>query len=305
MKLTIAYLALVAGVASAGRPQLSLSVQDGSFNGVDGLNPTLNWEGSANSGDVNIDYGVEADARPTTDIASLPRKVWGKASTNVAGWGVSARAERSRDSDDTNLEFGADNDDADLSLRVVASAGGGVDRVEATKGIDLDKTTRVTVNPRYSVADEEADVVVGWDNGDTQVTLTASADDQNVNVKHRLDNTNIEIDASRDSQQVTLDHQMDNTNVKLTASADNQEVTVSQQIDADNRIAPTINRNGDVSVEWERSLGDDSSLTATLKPNDSLNVEWKDNDWTANVDCGLDGANINGANVHIKRDVTF
>jgi hypothetical protein len=52
-------------------------------------------------------------------------------------------------------------------------------------------------------------------------------------------------------------------------------------------------------------LGDDSSLTATLKPNDSLNVEWKDNDWTANVDCGLDGANISGANVSVKRDISF
>jgi len=46
-------------------------------------------------------------------------------------------------------------------------------------------------------------------------------------------------------------------------------------------------------------------LTATLKPNDSLNVEWRDQAWTANVDMGLDGANIRGANVHIKRDITF
>jgi hypothetical protein len=46
-------------------------------------------------------------------------------------------------------------------------------------------------------------------------------------------------------------------------------------------------------------------LTATLKPNDSLNVEWKDHDWTANVDMGLDGTNVNGANVRIKRDVVF
>jgi hypothetical protein len=91
----------------------------------------------------------------------------------------------------------------------------------------------------------------------------------------------------------------------LTASADNQEVTISQQLDANNRVAPTINNRGDISVEWERSLGDDSSLTARLKPNDSLNVEWRDNDWTANVDMPMNGANINGANVSIKRDITF
>jgi hypothetical protein len=76
-------------------------------------------------------------------------------------------------------------------------------------------------------------------------------------------------------------------------------------LDDNNSVAPTINNNGDISVAWERSLGDDSSLTATLKPNDSLNVEWNDGDWTANVDCGLDGINVDGANVHIKRDINF
>jgi uncharacterized membrane protein YfhO len=209
-----------------------------------------------------------------------------------------------RDGDDTALEFDAGNEDADLSLRVVASAGNGVERVEATKGLDMNGA-RVTLNPRYNVADEAADVIVGWDNGDTQVQLTASVDNQEVNVKHHMDNTNIEVTASRDNQEVKIDHQIDKTNVKLTASKDNQEVTVSQQLDENNRISPTINRNGDISVEWERNLGDDSKLTATLKPNDSLNIEWKDNDWTANVDMGLDGTNINGANVSIKRDVTF
>ena len=279
-------------------------MRDGSFDGLDGLDPTLNWEGSASSGDMNLDYGIEASARPTTDIASLPRNIWGKASTNVGGWGVSARAERDMSSDDTALEFDANNDDADLNVRVVASAGGGVERVEATKGLDMNGA-RVTLNPRYNMASEEADVVVGWDNGDTNVQLTASADSQEVNVKHRIDNTNIELTASADNQEVKIDHQVDNTNIKLTASADNQEVTVSQQLDDANRISPTINNHGDISVEWERSLGDDSSLTATLKPNDSLNLEWKDNDWTANVDMGLDGTDISGANVHIKRDVTF
>jgi hypothetical protein len=179
-----------------------------------------------------------------------------------------------------------------------------VQRVEATKGLDMNGA-RVTLNPRYNLANEEADVVVGWDNGDTNVKLTASADSQEVNVKHRIDNTNIELTASADNQEVKIDHQMDNTKIKLTASADNQEITVSQQLDDKNRVSPTINNKGDISVEWERSLGDDSSLTATLKPNESLNLEWKDNDWTANVDMGLDGTDISGANVHIKRDVTF
>jgi hypothetical protein len=307
MKLSIAYLALVSTCVYAGRPQLSISLRDGNFDGLDGLDPTINWEGSARSGDIDLDYGIEAAVRPTTDIASLPRNVWGKASTKVSGWGVSARAEvDGQDRSSAALELDADNEDADLSLRMTANAGGGfnVRRVEATKGLDLNGA-RVTINPRYDVESEEADVVLGYDNGSTNVQLTASADKQEVNIKHKLDNTNIELTASADNQEVTIDHQMDNTNVKLTASADNQEVTISQQIDDNNRIAPTINNRGDISVQWERSLGDDSALTATLKPNDSLNVEWKDNDWTANVDMPMDGANVNGANVSIKRDIKF
>jgi hypothetical protein len=307
MKFSLLALATVLGVASAGKPQLSISIRDGSSDGLDGLDPTLNWSGSAKSGDIDLDYGIESAVRPTADIASLPRNIWGKASTRAGAWGVSARAEvDGQDRSSADLEFDADNEDADLSLRLTASTAGGfnVHRVEATKGLDLDGA-RVTLNPRYDVDNESADVVIGYDNGGTNVQLTASADSQEVRINHSMDNTNIGLTASADSQEVTIDHQMDNTNVKLTASADNQEVTISQQIDDDNRIAPTINNNGDISVEYERRLGDDSSLTATLKPNDSLDVEWKDNDWTANVNMPMDGINVQGANVSIKRDVNF
>jgi len=263
MKLSALALVSVLGVAAAGKPQLSISVRDGSFDGLDGLDPTLKWSNSAASGDIAIEYGIESSVRPTSDIASLPRNVWGKASTDVSGWGVTARAEvdaQARDSAD--IEIDADNADADLSVSLTASAGDGfsVKTIEATKGIDSDGA-RITVNPRYNVETEEADVVVSYANGDTDV--------------------------------------------KLTASADRQEVTFSQQIDDDNRVAPTLSSSGDLSVEWERRLADDSSLTATLKPNDSIDVEWKDAAWTANVNMPIDGTDINGANVSIKRDVNF
>jgi len=263
MKLSVAALLCVLGVASAGKPQLSISVRDGNFDGLEGLDPTVTWESEAQAGDLDISYGVEASAKPTADIASLPRSIWGKAKTDVSGWGVTARAEvDAQDMTSANLEVDADNADADLSLRMVASAGKdfSVKSVEATKGFDAGDA-RVTVNPRYNMETEDADVVVNYSSGATDV--------------------------------------------KLTASADAQEVTISQQIDDDNRVAPTLSSGGDISVEWERSLGDDSSLTATLKPNDSLDVEWKDDAWTANVNMPIDGTNINGANVSIKRDVNF
>ena len=274
------------------------------------MNPTLNWEGSSSSGDLDLSYGIESAVRPTADIASLPRSVWGKASTNVGAWGVSARAEMDAQArNNANLEIDADNSGADLSIRMVASAGGdfSVQSIEATKGLDVDGA-RVTINPRYNVADESADVVIGYNNDSTSLKLTASADNQDIELNHRIGDTSIGFEASAGNLgagQLTLDHSMDNTNVKLTASASGQEVTISQQVDANNRVSPTINNNGDISVQWERDLGDDNSLTATLRPNDSLDVEWKDAAWTANVNMPLDGASVSGANVSIKRDVNF
>lgn len=328
MKFSLLALAAIAGTAAAGKPQLSISVQDGSFDGLDGLDPTINWEGSASSGDLDLSYGVEAAARPTTDIASLPRNVWGKASTNVAGWGVSARAEKDvAGGGDTGIEIDADNADSDLSVRMVASAADGfaVSSVEATKGLDLDGA-RVTINPRYDVESGDSDVVVSYDNGSTNVELTASADSQEVTASHNMGDTtigvtasadsqefsinhtagdtNLGLTASADSQELTLDHSMDNTNIKLTASADSQEVTITQQLDDSTSISPTINNSGDISVAYNKDL-DDGSLSATLKPSESLDVEWNDGDWTANVNCGLDGINVDSANVSIKRDITF
>lgn len=238
-------------------------MRDGNYNGLDGLDPTISWESSTRSGDLDLSYGIKAAARPTTDFASLPRSIWGKARTDVSGWGVSARAELDgQDFSRADLEFDADNADADLSVHVVASAGNAfnVRSVEATKGFDANGG-RVTVRPRFNLESDDRDVEVNWNK--------------------------------------------DSTNIRLAASANGQEVTFSQQVDSNNRVAPTINNNGDFSVEWERRLSDDSSLTAKLKPNDSLNVEWRDAAWTANVNCGIDGTNINNANVSIKRDLSF
>lgn len=264
MKFSTLALVAIFGSAAASKPQLSISVRDGNFDGLaGGLEPTLKWSDSAQSGDMDLEYGVEANVRATSDIASLPKSIWGKARTNVSGWGVSARAEvDAQELNSADLEIDADNEDNDLSVHLVASAGDEfkVNSVECTKGFDADGA-RVTVTPRFNLDDDERDVVINYNN--------------------------------------------DKTNVKLTASADNQEVTISQQIDDDNRIAPTISSGGDLSVEWERRLGDDSSLTATLKPDDSLDVEWNDAAWTANVNMPIDGTNINGANVSIKRDVNF
>lgn len=261
MKTSALALLAVIGSASANLPSLSIKVTDGSFTDLGGLEPTLSWSSSGKAGDVDIEYGVEADARLSSDLASLPKNVWGKASTDIGGWGVTARAEfQGTDFSAADIEIDAVNED--LSIHIDASSTGdfSVSKIEATKSFDTDDAA-VSVTPRYDV-----------DSGDTDVVVSYAKDD---------------------------------TTIEVTASQETQSITVSKQIDDDNRVAPTIGSNGDFSVEWERALGDDNTLTTTLTPNESVDVEWKDADWTANFNMPLDGTSIAGANVSIKRDVSF
>lgn len=141
----------------------------------------------------------------------------------------------------------------------------------------------MTVNPRYNIDTEEADVVINYEVDDTTVELTASAE----------------------AQSVVIGHVSGDTSLELTASAESQSLTITQQIDADNKLSPTITSDGDISLEWERELGDGNSLSATVKPNESIDVEWNDADWTANINVPIDGTTVTGANVSIKRDVSF
>lgn len=263
MKLSAIAILTVVGSATANKPSLTINIQDGSYADISGLDPTLSWSSSTSSGDVDVEYGIEASARPTSDIASLPKNVWGKASTSLNGWGVSARAEfEGTDFTKAAVDIDASNEDADLDVHLEASAGDGfsVKTVSATKGIDSDGA-RITVTPTYNVQTDESDVVIAYSK--------------------------------------------DGTDVEVSATQDAQSVTISRQIDDENRVAPTLKSSGDVSVEWERSLGDDNSLTATLTPNEAIDLEWKDSAWTANVNMPLDGTDVTGTNVSIKREVSF
>jgi len=263
MKLSALALFSVICSANAGaRPSLSISVQDGTYDSLSGLDPTVSWSNSGTAGDLDIEYGIEASAAVTSDIASLPKNIWGKASGSVGGWGVSARAEF-EGTDFTQASIDIDASDETSAVHVDASAGTSsftVDKVTATKSFDADGGS-VTVNPRYTV-----------DGGDADVVVTYSKDD---------------------------------TSVEITASQTDQSITVSRQVDDENRLAPTVSSDGSFSVEWERSLGDDNSLTTTVTPNESIDLEWKDSEWTATINMALDGTDITGTSVSVKRDVSF
>lgn len=104
---------------------------------------------------------------------------------------------------------------------------------------------------------------------------------------------------------VVVTYDADDTLIKVTASRDDQEVTISQKLNDDNVISPTIGRDGSLSLAWDRKLGEDNSVRTTLNPNRSVDVEWRDEAWTANVNFPMDESDLRGATVHIKRDIKF
>ena len=246
----------------------------------------MSWEGATSAGDFDLSYGLTASAKPTSDISTLPRTFWGKASTKLHGWGVSARADiDAQDLSGADLQIDASNDEYDAAVRVMASTKG-IRSIQATKGFDVEveEQAHVTVTPRLDVEHgNKPDVEIKYDSDSTHVRLIASAD----------------------NQEIAVARQIDDTNICLTASAEDQAITITQQIDDQNRLSPTISRSGDVSLEWERLISDQSSVTAKLNPGDSLDLEWRDQEWTANINMPIDGTSIQGSNVSIKRDVNF
>ncbi len=169
--------------------------------------------------------------------------------------------------DRVDFEIDGEDDETDIKMRLLGRAGTSsllsgtsVGHVEFTKGFD-NNGNRVTVNPRYNVDYQHADVVVTYD--------------------------------------------ADDTLIKVTASRNDQVVTISQKINEENMISPTIGRDGSLSLAWDRKLGDSSSIRTTLNPNRSIDVEWRDAAWTANVNFPMEENDLRGATVHIKRDIKF
>mmetsp|Transcript_17603 Transcript_17603/g.24825 ORF Transcript_17603/g.24825 Transcript_17603/m.24825 type:complete len:264 (+) Transcript_17603:25-816(+) len=241
MKTSALALFAIIGSVAANRPQLSFNVKDGNFADIGGLDPSLTWSSSTKTGDIDIEYGVESSAVPSTDIASLPKKIWGKASTDISGWGVSARTEfAGTDFSKADVDVDASNSEGDLSLHLEASAGDGfsIHKVEATKTFDSDGA-RVTVNPRYDVDTEETDVVLAYSK----------------------DGTDIEVTASQDSQSLTFSRQVDDNNRVAPTLSSNGNVSVEweRSLGDDNSLTATLKPNESVDLEWK-----DAAWTANI-----------------------------------------
>lgn len=230
MKTSALALLAIIGSASANLPSLSISVSDGNFADLGGLEPTLSWSADGKAGDLDISYGIEADARPTADLASLPKTIWGKASGELGAWGVTAKAEfQGTDFSAADIEIDAVNDD--LSLHVDARSDGefSVSKIEATKSFDSNDAA-VTVTPRYDVASGSSDVVVTYEKDDTTVEITASQDEQSITVSKQIDD--------------------ENRVAPTIASGGDFKVEWERSLGGDNTLTTTLTPNDSIGLEW-------------------------------------------------------
>ena len=160
------------------------------------------------------------------------------------------------------------------------------------------------------LASADLDINAENESGDLSINVLASTGSgfsvSSIGASKKLDDITVspKYDVASGDGSVTVNWASGDTEVELVASAAAQSVKVSQQVDDDNKVTPTISSDGDISVAWERRVGDDSTLTATFGGG-NVDLEWEDGAWTANINLAVDGTSIEGTTVGIKRDVTF
>ena len=104
---------------------------------------------------------------------------------------------------------------------------------------------------------------------------------------------------------IIVNYKQDKAEFEIIASKTLQQITLSQQLNSNNRVGTTLTNYGDISVEWEHCY-DGKIVTSCLKPNESLDVSWKDGGWVADFNLPMDGIlDVKGLNVSIKKQVTF
>lgn len=228
MKTSIVALVLaIFGTADAGKyPSVSVTIKDGSYGALDAIDPEVSYSTGVSALGCDFQAGATSSVKPTLDVLSLPRSLWGKISTDVAGWSLSSRVGLNLvDDNNAAIDLAASNDDLDTSIKV-----GKLNNLEVEKGFDL-LGGRFAIVPRYNIASSQADVTLAYDSDSTTVTIDASSDAQKLTV----------------SQQITDGHRL---TPSITSSGD---FSVARKKDLGNgdSLTTTLTPGDNVNIKWE------------------------------------------------------
>lgn len=104
---------------------------------------------------------------------------------------------------------------------------------------------------------------------------------------------------------VSIGYDMDNMGFGVVASKDSQKLTVSRAIGDSTTVSPSITTDfGDFSLAVKQTT-DIGTVTGTYKLKDSLNLEWADGPWKANIVAPMDGIKIQGLKFSAKKEIDF
>mmetsp|Transcript_25444 Transcript_25444/g.29474 ORF Transcript_25444/g.29474 Transcript_25444/m.29474 type:complete len:266 (-) Transcript_25444:4018-4815(-) len=224
------------GNAISSLPKLSISIKDGSYAGVYGLDPTASWSNNNRVGDFDVGYGIETNIRATKDIASLPKNIWGKVSSKIGDWGLSAKAKvQGIDVSNGSIEIDTNNSEEELSFHLKGTYGNDgftLQEVEANKSFESDGA-KLTLTPNYNIQSEEATVVMSYEK----------------------DGTGIEVEASKDVQTFTLSRQLDEENRVSPTLSNTGDISVAweHRIDDDKTVTTTFKPEEFLDIEFEES----------------------------------------------------
>lgn len=265
--ISLLHIAFITTFVSGSSPKFSLNLQDGTYGGIDALDPTLTWSGSSKMNKVSIAYGTAVRVLPTRNVCSLAKGMWAKISRKACGLGLAIKAKvNGVDFSNISLDFGIKNQKLDTAIYADATLNSNknlsIDAVQIVKDFDFSGGI-ISVSPVFNLKKKNIDVKAFYSD------------------KNGLE-------------------------VELQASKDFQSVTVSSLIDDVSRISPTITSKGEISIDYERTLTGGNSILTTYKPNKSINVLLEEGPYKVNVFLPLDTAlTVSGAHVSIKRELSF
>lgn len=195
MKLFVA--AFLVGFASAGiNPELSVSVSTKDASELSGrFDPAIKWSTERDIGECNVEGGV--NMKVDSLAGEAPFNIWGKVKRSVAGWNVQAKLDTaSNQFRRVDIDVEAEGGPTDCKLRAQGSVdtsaqSGEVREVGLTQSFEA-PGGNMAVSPSYNLASRKGDVVVAYENIDTDTTVTIAADmdKQRLTVSQRIDEDN-------------------------------------------------------------------------------------------------------------------
>lgn len=248
-------LALGVGAASNFKPSVdfSLSKDLGSGLSVDSLKGAVSVE-SQLSEDVSVGAQLDRDA------ANGLKGLFAKLSHSMGGGRVNADLNVGLEDNAVRGELGYEEGDNKLVADVDTNQENVVRSLRFSRQGD-----GWAFRPRFNLADGSVDL-----EAEAQVT----------------DEANLRVNLEGGSSEVELKYSVDDSTRLTFNNKENLRIEVERDIDGDNTVRPSFNVNDKhFQLSWVRRLGDERTLTATVDPENSVDLELDggDEDWSAKV----------------------